>query len=280
MVVDDIVVVGARPLFMTDYIACGKVVPERIADHRRRHRPRVRRDRHGARRRRDGRAPRPHGSQTTTTSPAPPSARSRRMPCSGPSACSTATWWSRSRRADCTATASRWCAASSPGAVSATPTTSTSSAARSARRCSSRPGSTRRRWSGCSTTFPDAVHALSHVTGGGIAANLARVLPQRVVGRARSLDLEPAAGVPGARGVGRPLARRDRGHLEPRRRDDRGRRRRMPRARSRTRSPHPGCRPGSPDASRSARATSTASSRVPRASTAEPCGWSAPTPAE
>ncbi len=31
MVVDDIVVSGARPLFMTDYIACGKVVPERIA---------------------------------------------------------------------------------------------------------------------------------------------------------------------------------------------------------------------------------------------------------
>ncbi|WP_420111502.1 phosphoribosylformylglycinamidine cyclo-ligase [Pseudactinotalea sp.] len=31
MVVDDIVVVGARPLLMTDYIACGKVVPERIA---------------------------------------------------------------------------------------------------------------------------------------------------------------------------------------------------------------------------------------------------------
>ena len=31
MVVDDIVVCGARPLFMTDYIACGAVVPERIA---------------------------------------------------------------------------------------------------------------------------------------------------------------------------------------------------------------------------------------------------------
>jgi phosphoribosylformylglycinamidine cyclo-ligase len=32
MVVDDIVVVGAKPLFMTDYIACGKVYPQRIAD--------------------------------------------------------------------------------------------------------------------------------------------------------------------------------------------------------------------------------------------------------
>jgi phosphoribosylformylglycinamidine cyclo-ligase len=31
MVVDDIVVCGARPLTMTDYIACGSVVPERIA---------------------------------------------------------------------------------------------------------------------------------------------------------------------------------------------------------------------------------------------------------
>jgi phosphoribosylformylglycinamidine cyclo-ligase len=31
MVVDDIVVVGAEPLFMTDYIATGSVVPERIA---------------------------------------------------------------------------------------------------------------------------------------------------------------------------------------------------------------------------------------------------------
>ncbi|MBB6118326.1 phosphoribosylformylglycinamidine cyclo-ligase [Nocardiopsis algeriensis] len=32
MVVDDLVVCGAEPLFMTDYIACGSVVPERIAE--------------------------------------------------------------------------------------------------------------------------------------------------------------------------------------------------------------------------------------------------------
>src|SRR3954470_18780373 len=31
MVVDDVVVCGATPLVMTDYIACGRVVPERIA---------------------------------------------------------------------------------------------------------------------------------------------------------------------------------------------------------------------------------------------------------
>ena len=32
MVVDDIVVCGAEPLFMTDYIATGRVVPQRVAD--------------------------------------------------------------------------------------------------------------------------------------------------------------------------------------------------------------------------------------------------------
>jgi phosphoribosylformylglycinamidine cyclo-ligase len=32
MVVDDLVVVGAEPLYLTDYIAAGKVIPERIAE--------------------------------------------------------------------------------------------------------------------------------------------------------------------------------------------------------------------------------------------------------
>lgn len=31
MVIDDVVVVGAKPLFMTDYIACGSLVPDRIS---------------------------------------------------------------------------------------------------------------------------------------------------------------------------------------------------------------------------------------------------------
>jgi phosphoribosylformylglycinamidine cyclo-ligase len=32
MVVDDLVVCGAEPLFMTDYIACGQILPERVAE--------------------------------------------------------------------------------------------------------------------------------------------------------------------------------------------------------------------------------------------------------
>ena len=31
MVVDDLVVCGAEPLFMTDYVVCGAVRPERVA---------------------------------------------------------------------------------------------------------------------------------------------------------------------------------------------------------------------------------------------------------
>ena len=83
MVVDDLVVCGAEPLFMTDYIACGRVVPG--AD---------RGDRPGHRRglRRWPAAPcsaaRPPSTPacsapTSTTSPAPPPAWSRPTGCSG-----------------------------------------------------------------------------------------------------------------------------------------------------------------------------------------------------
>ena len=41
MVLDDLVVCGAEPLFMTDYIACGRVVPERVGGDRRRASPRA-----------------------------------------------------------------------------------------------------------------------------------------------------------------------------------------------------------------------------------------------
>ncbi len=59
MVVDDLVVCGAEPLFMTDYIACGKVVPERIAAIVSGHRRGLRAGRRRAGGRRDRRAPGP-----------------------------------------------------------------------------------------------------------------------------------------------------------------------------------------------------------------------------
>ncbi len=62
MLVDDLVVVGAEPLFVTDYIACGKVVPERIAAIVG-HRGRLRGGRCGPPGRRDRRASRPAGAR-------------------------------------------------------------------------------------------------------------------------------------------------------------------------------------------------------------------------
>ena len=68
----------------------------------------------------------------------------------------------------------------SAGRAGATSGTSTSSAAPSARNCSSPPGSTPPTpWTSPAPSAHD-LHALSHVTGGGLAANLARVLPDGV----------------------------------------------------------------------------------------------------
>ena len=58
MVVDDLVVCGAEPLFMTDYIVCGHVVARAGRADRRGHRRRLRAGGLRPPRRRDGRAPR------------------------------------------------------------------------------------------------------------------------------------------------------------------------------------------------------------------------------
>ncbi len=61
MVVDDLVVTGAEPLFLQDYIAVGKVHPGEDRRAGRRHRRGLRPGRLRAARRRDRRAPRPDG---------------------------------------------------------------------------------------------------------------------------------------------------------------------------------------------------------------------------
>ena len=213
MVVDDLVVVGAEPLFLTDYIATGRVVPEKIAaivagiaegcvragcalvggetaEHPGRHGSRrLRRER---RRRRRGRTRRDArcrlGSRPATSC------------------------WACAPRA-CIPTATRW-----PG-----------------RCCSSGPGSASTRTPGelAGRTLADelleptriyaldclalaragAVHAFAHVTGGGLAGNLARVLPAAPRRRHRPGRLDTAGGVrahpPGwRRGPGSARARR------------------------------------------------------------------------
>ena len=110
MVVDDIVVCGAEPLFMTDYIATGRVVPERIAAivsgiaaacEQARVASSV------------ARRPSTPGcsSRTSTTWRARRPVSWSTPTCSARTGSSRATWCSRSGPAACTPTATRWCGA-------------------------------------------------------------------------------------------------------------------------------------------------------------------------
>ena len=192
MVVDDIVVVGAKPLFMTDYIACGKVVPERIAtivtgiaracadtgtalvggetaEHPGSWARRLRR---GGRRGRRGRGRCLLGAERVRDGDVVVAIASSGLHTNG---------FSLVRHILAGAGIAYTDRSDDLGGIDG------------ARRSSSRPGCT----PGRSLQAPrraarHAVHSLSHVTGGGIAANLARVLPPRLVGRARRSTWSPA----------------------------------------------------------------------------------------
>ena len=145
MLVDDLVVCGAEPLYLTDYIACGRVVPERIAAIVQGVAEACVAGRLRAARRRDRRAPRP--ARRRRLRPRRRHDRRRRgRPAARPrpGAAGDAVV-AHGRRPGCTATATRWCATSCSSRPAGRSTaTSPSSAARWATSCSSRPGSTPR----------------------------------------------------------------------------------------------------------------------------------------
>ena len=235
MLVDDLVVCGAEPLFLTDYIATGRVVPERIAaivkgiaeacveagcaligGETAEHPGLLEPDEYDV-----------AGSTTGVVEADDLLGPGRVRPgdvviameasglhSNGYSLVRHVLLASARRRR-----AGRWTG------------TSTSWAARSARSCWSRPGSTPRpAWR--SRRRP-ATHAMSHITGGGLAANLARVMPEELQRHHRPVHLDAAAGLrPGAPGGRRTpagpgadpqLRRRDGRADRPRRRGPGGR---------------------------------------------------------
>ena len=92
MLVDDLVVCGAEPLFLTDYIATGRVVPERIAAIVKGIAEACVAAGCALDRRRDRRAPRAARARTSTTSPAPPPASWRPASSSAPAGSVPVTW--------------------------------------------------------------------------------------------------------------------------------------------------------------------------------------------
>ena len=119
------------------------------------------------------------------------------------------------------------------------------------------------------------VHAFAHVTGGGLAGNLARVLPPALDAVLDRRHLDPAADH-GPGGPARPgRARRAGAHAQPRRGDGGGasRRRRRGRAADQPRRPGLGGRRGGPGYRRGAahRAPPALSGQAPSGATAPSC---------
>ena len=176
MVVDDLVVCGAEPLFMTDYIATGRVVPERIAAIVKGIAEALRRGRLRPGRRRDRRAPRAARARRVRRRRRD-HRRGRGRPLLGPG---------RVRPGD-VVIAMEASGLHSNGyslvrhvllehrEVGSSTATSPSWAGPSARSCST---PTRIYAKAClDLADRTGTHAMSHVTGGGLAANLERVMP-------------------------------------------------------------------------------------------------------
>ena len=175
MVVDDLVVCGAEPLFLQDYIACGRVDPAKIADivsgiadgcvqagcalvgGETAEHPGLM-------------APEDYDLAATGVGVV------EQDNILGPTASGPAMWcWACSLRA-CTPTGSRssgtscWTSPGSPWRAK-----SKSSVGPWAPNCWSPAGSTPR--CACRSPARPAVHTFAHITGGGLAGNLARVIP-------------------------------------------------------------------------------------------------------
>ena len=230
MVVDDIVVCGAEPLFMTDYIACGHGRAGADRGHRQGHRRGLRGRRLRAGRRRDGRASGPARARTSTTWPAPRPG-----------------WWSAtgsSARIGC-GRATSLVAMASSGLHSngySLVRTVVGAAGWELDRDVPELGRTlgaellepTRVYAGDVLDLVDAdldLHALSHVTGGGLAANLARVLPPGLLARVDRSTWAPAPIFGLVAELGGVPPRRPRADAEHGRRHGRGRARGLGRRR-------------------------------------------------
>ena len=179
MCVDDLVCVGAEPLFLLDYVAVGKLDPERDGAARRRRGRGLPAGGLRPARRRDGRAPRGHGPRRLRPGRLRRGRRRARRRCSAPTGSAPATcWWAWPRRA-CGPTATPWPATSCSeraGRSLDDPAWAGATALARPTSCSGRRSSTPRP---CWPRSADRAASTPAPTSpaGGIPGNLARVLP-------------------------------------------------------------------------------------------------------